>query len=502
MNRFRKGIKMRGKNLWLLGLMISMIVLLCSSVSAQDFGQLLQAVEKMEANLKDLIEEESQNRKQAILALQKNIDQISASGQSGNFTDSDIESIMAHIIELKSENVKLRILVEKYNQGLASIHPGRGPGDQSKVDDLHAELANLGHKVDKLKTGGSHAKPKTSVNGKVFSHGLMDMSDKDGSYSEFALSRAYVTLRSSIAADASLRITSDFKTYDGKYDIILKYAYFDWKPSFAEGYWTMRVGLQPTLYIDYMNKLWGRRYLEKTISDKKKFLTSSDLGLGTIVGFGPKSEYGFVNLAILNGTSYTGVTEENSAKDINLVALVKPFKNVPILSKSVFMSQFYAGTQNESLDDISTIDSSGSSWDTTVTTVSSSDWKRQIVSVGGLFAFKKTFDLGFDLNFTTVGKGYDHDAVNKRGLSFFGSFYLYDIAHNAPFWKSINFFGRIDSYNPNTDVSGNGQNSFYVGVETVPYKGLHFSLNFRATSYEDENVKSDKVFGLNTQFKF
>lgn len=487
--------------------MFSMIILLCSSVSAQDFGQLLNAVEKMEASLKLMIEEESQNRAKGILALEKKVDQLSvsdksASGKSENFIDADFMSVVADIIELKSENVRLRKLVEKNNQGLASIHPGRGPGDQSQVDDLHRQVANLDHRVDALKTDGKHLKSKTSVNGKVYSHSLMDLSDKDGSYSEFALSRAYVTLRSSITSDASLRITSDFKTYDGKYDIILKYAHFDWKPAFAKGYWTMRVGLQPTMYIDYMNKLWGRRYLEKTIGDKKKFLTSSDLGFSTVLGFGPKSDYGFVNLAILNGTSYTGVTEENSAKDLNLVALVKPFKNVPILSKSVLMSQFYTGTQNHSLDDISTIDSSGSPWDTTVTTVSSSDWKRQIVSVGGLFAFKKTFDLGFDLNFTTVGKGHDHDAVNKRGLSFFGSFYLYDIAHNAPFWKSINFFGRIDSYNPDTDVSGNGQNSFYVGVETVPYKGLHFSLNFRTTSYEDENVKSDKVFGLNTQFKF
>ena len=38
-----------------------------------------------------------------------------------------------------------------------------------------------------------------------------------------------------------------------------------------------------------MNKLWGRRYLEKTIGDHRQFLTTSDLGAGLMVNLDPVS---------------------------------------------------------------------------------------------------------------------------------------------------------------------------------------------------------------------
>ena len=92
---------------------------------------------------------------------------------------------------------------------------------------------------------------ETTVHGRLYSHWMMDMSDGAESYNDFGLSRAYVTVKSKLSDYTSVRITSDIRNAGGfsGYTIILKYAYMDWKPKFANDMVNLRFGLPDARYL-------------------------------------------------------------------------------------------------------------------------------------------------------------------------------------------------------------------------------------------------------------
>ena len=322
-------------NRWSLGgnlLIVAIITILAplfigTTVQAQDFGQLLDAVDKLEANLKSLVQEETAAREKAIAELRKGAGQSQSSvdpgcrrmikrevatlrtkikGLASNQSNQELAAMANDIEFLKAENLFLRSALDKNAQQYVSVDGEYAAPNDETVAQLTRTVLLLNQRIEDMAAEDKQPKQaaskasgsKTTVNGRLYSHGVVNFDDEDN-HSEFGVSRAYITLKSKLADYASLRVTTDLRTIDDKYNITLKYAYLDWQPGFTSGMAKMRLGLQATQYIDQMNKLWGRRYLEKTVGDQRKFLPSSDLGISTIVGFGPKSKYGFASLALL-----------------------------------------------------------------------------------------------------------------------------------------------------------------------------------------------------------
>jgi len=330
----------------------------------------------------------------------------------------------------------------------------------------------------------------TKVNGRLYAHWMLDKTEGANNANEFGIGRTYVTVTSKLSDYTSLRITTDIKEteIDGKtrYDIILKYGYFDWKPAFAQSILTVRFGLQPTPYIDMMNKIWGRRYLEKTVGDLNKYLTSSDLGLGAYVDLGEKGQYGTVGLIVLNGTSYSSLGEENKQKDFNFFTALTPFANNPDLKKSMIIGQYYYGFQNEMIPD----------------SVEAADFKTQLFSVGGNLAYQNLINVGGEMNFLTSGNGIGLDDTKSSAISFFGTLYLEQLLANTPALRTLNLFGRVDIVDPDTDVGENKENLTIFGVECAPVKGFAASVNYRHLSFDDTNETTEKGLFFNTLFKF
>jgi len=332
---------------------------------------------------------------------------------------------------------------------------------------------------------------ETSVHGRVFAHWYMNRTDGANDANEFGLGRAYITLKSKLSEFTSVRVTTDLRENVDQdsatqYDIILKYGYIDWKPEFAKDVLVLRLGLQPTPYIDYMNKLWGRRYLSKTVGDLRKYLTTSDLGASANVGLGERGKIGSVVLAVFNGTSYSSLGEENKQKDINGYVQLTPFTNNPDLKRSAIVAQIYHGVQNELIPD----------------SASGSDYKNQLISAGGLLAYRQTVDVGVDLNWHTTQDGPGMAEVKESGLSFFGTFYLADLVTETSPLRTLNVFGRVDLNDPNTDVEDDGNTLLIAGVECAPVKGFKASVNYRTTSYQDDAKATEKLVYLNTLFDF
>lgn len=334
----------------------------------------------------------------------------------------------------------------------------------------------------------------TKVQGRLYSQYEYQLSDAADGANEFSLGRAYLTVKSKLSDYTSVRITTDLKEstlmngskQETRYDIILKYGYLDWSPAFAQKKMTLRFGLQPTLYIDYQNALWGRRYLAKTASDANKMLTSSDLGASVMVPLGDGGKTGKLGLSVFNGTSYSGLTEMNTQKNVNFTAYLNPLTGNENLKNSALVGQFYTGTQNEEIPD----------------SIKASDYKQQLASVGGLLAFNETVDLGFDMNWMTMGEGPNTEDMKSSAMSFNGTLYLGALSDNdKSALRTLNLFGRLDMVDPNTDMENDGETLFIGGVECSPTKGFKASVNLRSTSYEDDSDSESSLF-VNTLFKF
>ena len=331
---------------------------------------------------------------------------------------------------------------------------------------------------------------ETKVEGRIYSSWMLNASKGAESYNTFDLGRSYITVKSKLSDYTSVNITTDLRrvdAYDG-YTIVLKYGYASWKPKFGKDYLTVVFGLQPTKYIEAVDgNFWGRRYIAQSIGDVRSFLTTSDLGLTFNMNLDKQGNYGSAGLAILNGTKYSDVDENNKQKDFNPYFVVKPLPDDADFGQSQIAGQFYYGTRNVFID----------------TSMNAGDYRRMLLSLGGKLAYKSMIDFGFDFNLNSLAKqGLEGADLNQLGLSFFGSLYFKDMAPDIMALRTLDFFGRLDIYDPNTDGEKDGETQFLAGVECVPIKGIAASLNFRITTYERENSESSKYLYLNSEFRF
>ena len=333
---------------------------------------------------------------------------------------------------------------------------------------------------------------ETKVQGRVYSHWMMDMTDGADSYNEFDITRTYVTIKSKLSDFTSVRITTDIRQTEQNtsefngYEMILKYAYLDWQPKFGQGNVTLRMGLQPTLYIDNMNGIWGRRYMMKTIGDEESFLTTADMGAGLQFNLGEKGKYGMAGINVWNGTKYTNLEELNKNKDFSGFVAFNPFTNNNDLKNSQLIAQYYYGVQNREF----------------AVNEDASDYNRNLLSVGGIMVYRNIFDFGADLNWYSEGQGAGNDDEKQTGFSFFGTLYLESLAENAPMFRTLNLFGRVDMYDPNTDLDNNADTRIVGGVECAPIKGVKASVNLRSISFEDDATDSETYLYVNTLVKF
>lgn len=351
---------------------------------------------------------------------------------------------------------------------------------------------------------------ETSVKGTIFTTWMLNKTDGQDNYNAFSVDRAYLGAESKLSDYTSIRITFDIRperfstkkqtivdsdddtvtvpamsAYDGN-PVILKYAYADWKIKPVAQYLKIRFGLQPTIYLNYMDGIWSRRYIERNIGDLYGWTSTADLGLSALFTLGPQGNLGEAGLSVFNGTKYSDVTDKNKNKDVNLFAKISPFYNNGDFHLVTFFGQFYTGTQNKEI--------TGST--------EASDWRKQIVSAGAKLAYQKTVDLCLDANVQTLGQGAGKSDLKQRGLSFWGNLYLNSLVSDTSPLKTLVLFGRVDAYDPNTDLDKDGNTMVIAGVECAPVKGVKASLNYRHTGFQDDEAASLKYVSLNTEFKF
>ena len=336
-----------------------------------------------------------------------------------------------------------------------------------------------------------------------------DVGARKNDYGEFALSRAYLGVKTNFNDDWSAIVTGviyrptftdveplyDEDTGDlldvevteekGPYSYYVKYAYGQYQPFDSFGF---RLGITPTPYIDRYEKAWGYRYVEKTPSDRVKWDSSADAGFVLLGDLPGKS--GSYYAMIRNGEGYKH-PENDSGKAGQVRFLLTPFQMSEATKHLQLTGSFrYERVQRE---------------DPEVTSM----------MANSLLSYKYMFNDNWGINFgagydwmSTAADTEDADAIIGQIMHGYGIVYLpYNLA----------LFGRGDYYDPDTkndkDTHGFQDEETYVlaGVSIDPIKNIAFALDMKRTMYTEE-VENDKgktetkhpdtyVF-LHTKFKF
>ena len=137
---------------------------------------------------------------------------------------------------------------------------------------------------------------------KVFSNFNYNLSTEEGetAFKEFEIKRAYLGYSYKIDEQFSTKITFDVGNNESgsAYTAFLKIASLKWKNSDKL---TINVGMVGTKNFKFMEKSWGRRYIEKSAQDKYKWANSADLGVTADYKI---SDNLAIDAQILNGEGY------------------------------------------------------------------------------------------------------------------------------------------------------------------------------------------------------
>jgi hypothetical protein len=319
----------------------------------------------------------------------------------------------------------------------------------------------------------------TKVEGEIYAFHATDLTDNGHGkgYNKFDLSRVYITLKSTLSKDVSVRVTADVANMAGDArDIYLKYAYLDWDMKKLIPYSTIRFGLQQTGWIDYMNKVWGRRYVAKTLMDEYKALSSADYGISYIVKF-PKG-YGHGSFQVLQGPGYKG-TEENRYKDISAFVFLRPLMQVPDLAASMVGGYYYKGFSDKP-------------------DITSENKKDRVAGLASL-AYRGIVKLSgeYFMSWDRPDPG-DTEDLKKDGISVYGDV-RFPMA-KSPFLKNIALVGRYDLYDKDKDTADNEKEYLIAGVEWEIVEGFNLMPNFQRVKTKTEDAQDS--FAVNALFAF
>ena len=144
---------------------------------------------------------------------------------------------------------------------------------------------------------------------KIFSNFNYDMSTEEGenAFKAFEVKRSYLGYSYKIDDRFSTKITFDVGSNSGgsSYTAFLKIASLKWK---ASDKLTLNLGMVGTKNFKFMEKTWGRRYIEKSAQDKYKWASSADAG---ITADYKVSENISLDAQILNGEGYKKTQSSN-----------------------------------------------------------------------------------------------------------------------------------------------------------------------------------------------
>lgn len=196
--------------------------------------------------------------------------------------------------------------------------------DSELKDDMNKGFAALKSQIDAVKKGNSDAKVGATI---FFRWQKYLQNGTAATPNNFDIDRAYLDFKKPLSGGASARVTLDVARITGAarqnlFDY-LKYAYVELPLDVSSAQvvpWelTAKLGLQHTVWIDWVDKIMDIRFIAKNMFDNEGIMSSSDFGAGvlgkvSLAGL-PEVEY---HATVINGSGYS-TSEGDSKKDLGL----------------------------------------------------------------------------------------------------------------------------------------------------------------------------------------
>ncbi len=307
---------------------------------------------------------------------------------------------------------------------------------------------------------GGLAAQNGKISGKTYFDYTFNMSKNAESANSFEIHRVYFGYEKQLTDNLKFKFTTDVGRMkaDDRLTAYLKYTYVDWKT----GYGHMLFGLQSMNIFNIQEHNWGYRFIEKSPMDYYKWSSSADLGFGYKNTF---SEKFHLWAMVTNGPGYKHKETDKYKK----VSVALSYGEQKLTKNDGFNVGLVASMEPYEM-----------AKDTTE--------NKNLIGVFGAYA-KSALRVGaeFDL-FKDSGKD-----QTKQILSVFAVYKLK---------KDLELVGRVDMYDPNTDVDKDGETYVIAGLSWTPEKNLNVAPNIRYTTYQASGVDPMVLAKVNFQFKF
>jgi len=295
---------------------------------------------------------------------------------------------------------------------------------------------------------------------KVFSNFNYDISAEEGeqAFKEFEIKRAYLGYSHNLNDKFSTKITFDVGSNSGgsSYTAFLKVAALKWKYNEKM---TFNIGMIGTKNFKFQEKVWGKRYIEKSAQDKYKWASSADAGISLDYKIGKL----LLDAQILNGEGYKKLQSDNGLFKGGLGMTYAIMDNITIRVHQDFSPRTEYGEN----DDIQTI--------TTASIKYSSG------------------DLIFGAEQGIMQNAANVSEKEKDIVSIYASYAL----------SGFTMFARYDDLSSDGDWNIDNEGTFtIVGVEKQMTKGVTLSLNMQTWEGAAEESEKEETLFLNLEYKF
>ena len=305
--------------------------------------------------------------------------------------------------------------------------------------------------------------------GKIFSNFNYDMSTEDGEdgFKEFEITRSYLGYSYKFDDNFSAKITFDVGNNDGgsAYTAYLKIASLSWKVS---DQMTLNFGQIGTRNFKFMEKVWGKRYIYKSLQDQQKWASSADAGM--TIDYSLNNNLS-IDMQILNGDGYKNVQGSDGLMR-GVVGITYKYDNMSIrASRDLKPRASY--TENDAAQAINTI--------------------AGMLKIGSI-------TMGGEYN---IQENSSHVLENtKTGISVYGDFKLNNM---------YSIFGRYDNMSSENSTGeqwnlNKDGNLTIFGIQRKMTKGVTIALNMQtwqdATLEGAEELEGESTLYINLEYKF
>jgi hypothetical protein len=273
---------------------------------------------------------------------------------------------------------------------------------------------------------------------------VRDADDNQVTANAFNVGRAYINVTGNITRNIAFRITPDItretgtgSSLSGSYTFRLKYAYAqfnldDYLNAGRTGTW-LRVGMQQTAWIDFMETLYRYRFQGTVFEDREGFLSSSDVGVS--FHYNLPGNYGDLHTGLYNGETYTR-PEANDQKAFMFRGTLRPLPAHPVL-RGLRVTGFYDHDAY----------------------VKNAERRR---AIGALTFEHKYLNASFDYLAATDQTSVTRSPVDARGFS------VWATPRTAVGWEGLI---RYDHLEPNRDLSGTRKRAIGGIAYWFPHQG-------------------------------